>query len=61
MNEKIIINEFYKDIIKFEGEYINGKLNGKGKQYFFGQLIFAGDYMDGIKNGFERNIILMGY
>ena len=44
MNEKIIINEFYKDIIKFEGEYINGKLNGKGKQYFFGQLIFVGDY-----------------
>ena len=59
-NEKIIINEFYKDIIKFEGEYINGKLNGKGKQYFFGQLIFVGDYMDGIKNGFGKEYYING-
>ena len=31
-----------------EGEYINGKRNGKGKEYDYnGKLIFEGEYLNG--------------
>ena len=33
----------------FEGEYVNGERNGKGKEYNFGQLIFEGEYLNGKK------------
>ena len=35
----------------FEGEYSNGKKNGKGKEYLFEKLIFEGEYSNGKKNG----------
>ena len=39
----------------FEGEYLNGKRNGKGKEYFFNNgrsiLIFEGEYLNGKRNG----------
>ena len=36
----------------FKGYYINGKRNGKGKEYNKeGKLIFEGEYKNGIKNG----------
>ena len=28
----------------FEGEYLNGEKNGKGKEYDKGKLIFEGEY-----------------
>ena len=32
----------------FEGEYLNGKRNGKGKEYNInGKLIFQGEYLNG--------------
>ena len=32
----------------FEGEYLNGKRNGKGKEYdYYGNLIFEGEYLNG--------------
>ena len=34
----------------FEGEYLNGKRNGKGKEYnSFGKLSFKGEYKYGLK------------
>ena len=32
----------------FEGEYLNGKRNGKGKEYYWdtGKLIFEGEYLN---------------
>ena len=31
----------------FEGEYINGKKNGKGKEYYYGsELMFEGEYLN---------------
>ena len=37
--------------IKFEGEYLNGKRNGKGKEYdCFGKLIFEVEYLNGKRN-----------
>ena len=36
----------------FEGVYLNGKKNGKGKEYyFFGKLKFEGEYLNGKRNG----------
>ena len=37
-----------KERIIFEGKYLNGKRNGKGKEYDEnGKLIFEGKYFDG--------------
>ena len=36
----------------FLEEYLNGKRNGKGKEYDeFGELIFEGEYLNGQRNG----------
>ena len=44
----------------FEGEYINGKKNGKGKEYYDnGKLKFEGEYINGKKMGKEINIMIM--
>ena len=42
----------YKEI-SFEGEYLNGKRNGKGKEYYYkGGIKFEGEYFEGkIWNG----------
>ena len=45
--------EYIKDTKRsiFEGEYLNRKRNGKGKQYNFdGVLIFEGEYLNGKRN-----------
>ncbi len=35
-------------ILEYEGEYSNGKRNGKGKEYdYSGKLIFEGEYLNG--------------
>ena len=33
--------------LEFEGEYLNGLINGKGKEYYDNKLIFEGEYLDG--------------
>ena len=42
-----------KGNILFEGEYINGERNGKGKEYndYNYKLRFEGEYINGLKNG----------
>ena len=40
------------DDLLFEGEYLNGERNGKGKEYDCnGKLIFEGEYLNGKRNG----------
>ena len=40
----------YKNILKFEGEYLYGKRSGKGKEYDInGKLIFEGEYHNNAK------------
>ena len=51
------------DKLLFEGEYLNGKRNGKGKEYDDGYLIFDGEYLNGNKLSgklydIEANILL---
>ena len=38
----------------FEGEYLYGKRNGKGKEYCKNVLIFEGEYKDGKRNGYGK-------
>ena len=35
----------------FEGEYLNRKRNGKGKEYKYGKLEYEGEYLNGERNG----------
>ena len=52
-------NNYFKSI--FEGEYLNGKKNGKGKEYNYqGDLIFEGEFLNGLKwNGKIKDINIM--
>ena len=38
----------YDGILIFEGEYLNGKRNGKGKKYLNGKIEFETEYLNGI-------------
>ena len=50
----------YRDILIFEFEYLNGEIQGKGKEYnLYGQLIFEGEYKNGKKMEKELNIIVV--
>ena len=47
-----IIKEYNESgAIKYEGEYLNGEKNGKGKEYDEDKLIFEGEYLNGKKYG----------
>ena len=50
ISEKNGFGKEYKlgtNILIFEGEYLNGKRNGKGKKYNYdGKLIFEGDFVN---------------
>ena len=50
---KGIIKEYhYNEKLKFEGEYLDGKINGIGKEYHYnGKLKFEGEYINGERNG----------
>ena len=44
------VKEYNEDgKLKFEGEYLNDKKNGKGKEYKDGKLIFEGEYLYGFR------------
>jgi len=51
-NGKVKIYNSSSDELIFEGEYLNGKKNGKGKEYYEnGKLKYEGEYINGKKNG----------
>ena len=42
----------------FEGEYLNGKSNGKGKEFYSdGKLLYKGDYLNGMEKFMTKKII----
>ena len=52
-----LFKQYYDNKIIFEGEYLNGKRNGKGKEYnYYGRLIFEGEYLNGERNGKGKDI-----
>ena len=58
--------DYINGLLIFEGEYLNGEINGKGKEYDHkGNLIFEGNYINGVINGIgkeydEGNLIFEG-
>ena len=51
------MNEYSYNKKLFEGEYLNGKRNAKGKLFdFTGDLIFEGEFANGLKNGKGKEI-----
>ena len=51
INGKGKVKEYYDDKLNFEGEYLNGKKSGKGKDYDYqGDLIYKGEYLNGERN-----------
>ena len=52
INGKGVVKEhdYYKEVL-FETEYLNGKRNGKGKEYQNKELRFEGEYLNGERNG----------
>ena len=52
MEKNGIVKEYVKgtNLLIFEGEYKNGKKNGKGKEYYdTGKIKFDGEYLNGKK------------
>ena len=44
------LKEYYFNRLVFEGEYVNGQKNGKGKEYdWVGNVIFEGEYLNGVR------------
>ena len=46
-----VIDYFYDGWLKYEGEYLYGERNGKGKEYQGNKLIFDGEYLNGKRHG----------
>ena len=44
----------YNGCSKFEGELLDGKRNGKGKEYEGNELKFEGEYLNGKRNGIGK-------
>ena len=40
----------YNNELIFEGEYSNGRRNGKRKEYDLGELIFESEYLNDYRN-----------
>ena len=60
-NGKGVVKEYYTypQELKIEIEYLNGKRNGKGKEYYYGgKLLFEGEYLNDKRwNGKLYNIL----
>ena len=52
-----VFDDYYDNgELEFEGEYLNGQKNGKGKEYDWnGNLMFEGEFL----NGWKRKSILL--
>ena len=52
LNINIKESNKYNGKLEFEGGYLNGERNGKGKEYdYIGKLEFEGEYLNGKRNG----------
>ena len=53
------VKNYYIYYKRYEGEIVNGKLNGKGKEYdkYDDILTFEGEYLNGKRNGKGKRIL----
>ena len=47
LTNKSLGYNFEEKVLKYEGEYLNGKRHGKGKEYYNGKLKYEGEYLYG--------------
>ena len=59
-NGKAIEYYGYRMDNKYEGEFLEGKRNGKGKEYLGETLLFEGEYKDGKRNGYGIEYDIIG-
>ena len=50
-NGKVKIYHGFNLKLNYDGEYLNGKRHGKGKEYSYGNLIYEGEFLIGKRNG----------
>ena len=51
-NKKGKLYNGYKNRLSYEGEFLHGKKNGKGKKFgLYGNIYYEGEYFNGIING----------
>ena len=44
------VKEYYNNVLYFDGQYLNGRRNGNGKEYNTkGELIYEGEYINGLR------------
>ena len=55
-NGYVKIYDGISEYLVYEGEYLKGKKNGKGKDYSYNELVYEGEYLKGKKMGLEKNI-----
>ena len=49
------------DTVSYEGNFLHGERNGKGKEcHIFGKLIFEREYLKGKRTDKEKNIAIFG-
>ena len=41
--------DIYDQLI-YEGEFLNGKRHGKGKEYYANKLVYEGEFLNGERN-----------
>ena len=59
-NERVKIYNACKNELLYEGGYLGGKKNGKGKEYWMNVVIFEGEYKNGKKNGKGKEYSVFG-
>ena len=57
--------DYFNYCLKYEGEYLNKKRFGKGKEYSYDYIIFEGEFLKGKRNGrgkeyIDNNLIFEG-
>ena len=55
------IEHKYAPKLIIEDEYLNGELNGKGKEYILKNYLFEGEILSGFKYGKGKFIYLANY
>ena len=60
-NGKMNENNSYDNSLIFQGEYLNGKRNGKGKEYYSNSnILYDGNYLHGKRNGEGKEYYYQG-
>ena len=49
----------FNDELLYEGEFLNDKRNGIGKEYSNGRIVYEGEFLNGKRSGKGKNILMV--